>query len=477
MSVDYVRSYQLRTMAWNLGAGGSGTWNSTNTNWSFTDGTAGTTFSNGDNLHFSGSNGTVTIASGFTPTAGSLQFDSGNFTVTGGSLTLSDNIVSVAGSLTATIGSSIGGSFGIDFNGNGRLVLAGNNTYTGLTTVRQGSALNIQNANALGSTGDGTRVEQYAVLEIQGGITTAAEPLSLNASGLAWDGALKNVSGNNNYTGPITLQSDSYIGSVSGTLTLSGGVSGAYALTIVGGGNVVVNSVIGTGAGTLVNYGNLTLSAANTYTGTTTVGTGGTLKVNNTTGSGTGSGAVTVSSGAVISGSGIIAGPVSVAGTLAPGNGPGILTVSNQVTFQAGSTFSVDVDGLTAGSGYDQLATTGPVALAGSLLLSFGAFTPTGHDILFLVNNTGSGATTGMFQYADNARIGTFDGCNWYITYDANDVASPSLNGGNDVAIYSLAVPEPATLVLLATGLLGLLCFAWRKRRLGQGYASDTDAL
>ena len=135
MSVDYVRTYQLRPMAWNLGAGGSGTWNAANTNWSFTDGTAGTTFSNGDNLHFSGSNGTVTIASGFTPTVGSLQFDSGNFTVTGGSLTLADNIVSVAAGLTATINSSIGGSFGIDFNGNGTLVLAGNNTYTGLTTV------------------------------------------------------------------------------------------------------------------------------------------------------------------------------------------------------------------------------------------------------------------------------------------------------------------------------------------------------
>ena len=109
------------------------------------------------------------------------------------------------------------------------------------------------------------------------------------------------------------------------------------------------------------------------------------------------------------------------------------------------------MSGTSAGSGYDQLKTTGPVSLAGSLNLTFGAFTPTAHDMLFLINNTGLGATTGTFQYADNSLIGTFDGFNWYITYEANDAGTPSLSGGNDVAIYS-AVPEPTTLALLGVG-------------------------
>ena len=120
---------------------------------------------------------------------GSLQFESDNYTVAGGSLTLADNIVSVAGSMTATVSSSIGGSYGINMTGYGRLVLAGNNTYSGLTTVRGGSVLNIQHANALGSTSSGTSVESYAALEIQGGITTAAEPLTLNGPGVNWSGA------------------------------------------------------------------------------------------------------------------------------------------------------------------------------------------------------------------------------------------------------------------------------------------------
>ena len=348
----------------------------------------------------------------------------------------------------------------------GRLILSGNNTYTGVTYVKSGSVLNIQHANALGSTADGTIMDSYAAVEIQGGITTAAEPLTLNGSGINWNGALRSVSGNNNYTGPITLGSDTRVWIDSGTLTLSGGVTGSGStLEVVPIGNMVINSVISTGAGglTMGGSGMLTLTANNTYTGATTV-SAGTLEVLNATGSATGSGTVTINSGATLSGSGIIGGPVVITGVLAPGSSPGILTVNNQVTFQPGSTFNAEVFGSTTGTGYDQLTTSGPVSLAGSLAMTFGSFTPAGHDILFLINNTGAGATTGTFQYADNAKIGRFDGFDWYITYDANNTGSPSLNGGNDVAIYSV-VPEPATPVLLATGLLGLLCFVWRKRR------------
>jgi hypothetical protein len=31
-------------------------------------------------------------------------------------------------------------------------------------------------------------------------------------------------------------------------------------------------------------------------------------------------------------------------------------------------------------------------------------------------------------------------------------------------SIPGVLVPEPSTLILLATGLLGLLCYAWRRR-------------
>ncbi len=216
--------------------------------------------------------------------------------------------------------------------------------------------------------------------------------------------------------------------------------------------------------GGLLKYGDGTvvLSGNNSYVGNTTV-FGGKLVVSNDAGSATGSGNVTVNAGAILAGTGTIAGRVTMNGILAPGESPGILTVNNQVTFQAGSAFNVDVMGLVAGSGYDQLLTTGPVSLAGSLTADFGSFIPTGHDMLFVLNNTGLGTTTGTFQYADNAKIGTFNGYDWYITYDANNAIVPSLNGGNDVAIYS--VPEPSTIALLSIGALSLFAYACRRRR------------
>ncbi len=257
-----------------------------------------------------------------------------------------------------------------------------------------------------------------------------------------------------------------------GTLQASGSLNVPLAMTLTGaGGNANVDTAgyAGTlsgllsGAGGLnkLGAGTLTLTDRNTYQGSTTISAGA-LEITGAIGSS----AVTVNSGATLLGRGIIGGPVAVAGTLEPGDGRGIMTVNSSVTFQPGSTFDVEVFDLTAGaSGYHELTTTGPVSLAGSLDLTFDSFTPTGHNVLFLINNTGTGATTGTFQYPDNTEIGTFNGFNWYITYEANNAATPSLSGGNDVAIYSVPVPEPAALVLLATGLLSFLAFAWRRRR------------
>ena len=94
-----------------------------------------------------------------------------------------------------------------------------------------------------------------------------------------------------------------------------------------------VTSLIKTGTGLL------TLAGADTYSGGTTVN-GGTLVVSNIIGSATGTGAVAVNMGGMLSGAGFVGGAVLInsGGGFAPGNPLGALTVSNDVTLAAGST-------------------------------------------------------------------------------------------------------------------------------------------
>jgi len=159
--------------------------------------------------------------------------------------------------------------------GDGTVVLTGNNTYTGLTTVSAG-VLNIRHNNALGTTDAGTTVTSGAALELQGGITIGAEALSLSGTGISSGGALRNISGDNSYAGAITLAAASRINSDAGLLTLSGAIGGAFALTVGGAGNTTISNAIGTSTGTLTKdgAGTLTLSGANTYTGATTISAG-----------------------------------------------------------------------------------------------------------------------------------------------------------------------------------------------------------
>lgn len=189
-----------------------------------------------------------------------------------------------ASSANLTVSGAVSGSGTLTKMGTGRIILSGNNSYTAATAIDAGT-LRIQHANALGGTGAGTTVATDGALEIQGGITTAAEALTLNGTGVSGGGALRNTANDNTYAGAITLGSASRINSDSGTLTLNvaagNAIAGAYNLTLGGAGNITVSDPIATGAGTLTKdgTGTLTLSAANTFEGNTRVAAG-TLAVN-----------------------------------------------------------------------------------------------------------------------------------------------------------------------------------------------------
>jgi autotransporter-associated beta strand protein len=128
-------------------------------------------------------------------------------------------------------------------------------------------------------------------------------------------------------------------------------------------GNSGVTSLIKAGTGTLV------LTGTNAYSGGTTISLG-TLLVNNMAGSGTGSGSVTVASGATLGGNGIISGAVTVnsGGVFAPGNPLGTLTISNNLLLSAGSTAYIQVQHSPLTN--DSVTVTGVLTNGGTLIVT-----------------------------------------------------------------------------------------------------------
>ncbi|MCX7003579.1 MAG: PKD domain-containing protein [bacterium] len=110
----------------------------------------------------------------------------------------------------------------------------------------------------------------------------------------------------------------------------------------------------------------LAYNNGNSYRGGTIVH-GGTLVVNNSSGSATGTGDVSVLTGAALAGAGIIAGGVAIAdnATLAPGNSAGTLTVGS-LALNSSSILNYQL-GSQAPGDYDQVAVNSDLTLDGTI--------------------------------------------------------------------------------------------------------------
>jgi autotransporter-associated beta strand protein len=138
-------------------------------------------------------------------------------------------------------------------------------------------------------------------------------------------------------------------------------------LTVGNASSTTFDGVISGPAGNLIKTGSgvLTLTGTNTYAGVTSV-TGGTLRVN---GALAGGGPVMAFSNAIVCGSGLIAGPLSLAlgATVSPGAGDGAigtLTVGS-LPLSSGGTLKIDV---AANGTCDVLAVQGAADLSGTTL-------------------------------------------------------------------------------------------------------------
>jgi hypothetical protein len=195
--------------------------------------------------------------------------------------------------------------------------------------------------------------------------------------------------------------------------------------------------------GTLTNIGTLTnhIGARLTHNGT----------IDTTSGS-------FINDGLLI-GEGHITGHVSGSGTIAPGNSSGVLTIDGHLTHYDGG-HQIELGGHFHGGGdnslteFDWLDVTGDVELAGTLEVylidSFELLAGMSFDILKV-----GGTLTGQYGGLDEGlKVGSFSGTNLYITYAGGN--------GNDVTLFSRAVPEPAALLL---ALLGLALLPRRRGR------------
>ncbi|MFM9840873.1 MAG: beta strand repeat-containing protein, partial [Cyclobacteriaceae bacterium] len=202
-----------------------------------------------------------------------------------------------------SISSVISGGGGIIKAGTGSYIPSGSNTYTGVTTISVGRIRLGANGGAtntpLGTTAGGTVVSSGAELDLNGFTLGTAEPLSLNGTGILSGGTLNNTSGlAATYSGLLTLAGPSTIVANAGAIALSGGVTGAFNLTLDGTTGGSVASIIGIGTGSVIKNGtgSWTLSGINTFSGGTTLNLG-TLNINNSSALGSVASTFTINGG------------------------------------------------------------------------------------------------------------------------------------------------------------------------------------
>jgi len=160
--------------------------------------------------------------------------------------------------------------------GAGQQTLAGSNTYTGQTVIRQG-ILEIANGAGLGSTAANTVISNGAQLRLSGNITVDEE-LIVTGSGPGGSnlGVLRNVGGSNVLNGSITFTPDvaGRLQAAGGTLVINGGLTSANQTVMLapssGATITVQNKPVDIGTGTLQAHdpGTLNLNVSSNVMGT-----------------------------------------------------------------------------------------------------------------------------------------------------------------------------------------------------------------
>ena len=372
--------------------------------------------------------GTLTLAvantftGGTTVAAGALQIGSGGTT---GSITgpiLDDSALILNRSNNVTFAAPISGDGTLTKLGAGTLILTGNNTFTGLTTISAGT-LQVGNGGTTGSI-VGNILDNASLVYNRSDTRAYDSVISGNGTFTKLGAGTLILTGDNTFTGLTTIST--------GTLQIGeGGTSGSVVGNILNNAALAFNrtgsltyagAISGTGTVSKIGDQLLTLTGNNTFTGLATI-SNGTLQIGN--GGTTGSVAAsildnasllfnrsnTLTYAAVISGNGsvtklgtgtlilasanaFIGGTTISAGTLQIGNGTSSGSVSGSILNNAALVFNRSNDiafgGVISGNGTMTKLGAGTLTLTGANSLTGGTTISAG---ALQVGNGGAGAT------------------------------------------------------------------------------------
>ncbi len=409
------------------------------------------------------------------------------------------NLYSGDGSRNLEIGGVISGGYGITKYDSSILILGGANTYTGSTTISDGTLrLGVSGAIPAGSAvtllpGGTLSLYGYndtiAALSGSGKVNngsatnatlTAGDATSTTFSGTLIDGAAGKLALTKQGSGSLTLTG---INAYTGTTTISAGTlqigSGGTAGTLSTSSAIVDNATLsfnrtnavtqgidfapvisGTGAVTQAGTGTLILSGANTYSGATNVNAG-VLDIRHNTATGTTAGGVFVASGAALQ----LQNNISVGAEALTLNGTGIssdgalrnINGNNSWagTITLGSTVRINSDsgtltlsGNIGGAGRSlRVGGDGNTTISGAIGTTTGTLSKDDSGTLLLSGaNTYTGLTSvgaGMLKLGSDSALGT--------TALGTTVASGASLDLNGRDLYAAGKHE--TLELAGTGL------------------------
>ncbi|TAH75381.1 fibronectin-binding autotransporter adhesin ShdA, partial [Salmonella enterica] len=355
---------------------------------------------------------------------------SGGTTISGGTLTadhadsLGTGAVANSGVLQVGEGeleNTLSGSGSLVKTGTGELTLSGDNTYSGGTTII-GGTLTADHADSLGS-GD---IDNSGVLKVGEG--DLENTLSGSGSLVKTGTGELTLSGGNDYSGGTTI--------IGGTLTAdhadslgTGAVANSGVLQV--GEGELENTLSGSGSLVKTGTGELTLSGDNSYSGGTTI-IGGTLTADHADLLGTGA---VANSGVLQVGEGELENTLSGSGSLVK-TGTGELTLSGDNSYSGGTTI---IGGTLTADHADSLG-TGAVANSGVLQVGEGELENT-------LSGSGSLVKTGTGEL-------TLSGDNSYS--GDTTIADGTLIAANVNALGSGNIDNSGTLMLDANGAFEL---------------------